>query len=467
MKKTTKIIIASIYVITLLAILAYMNFGQLHSFMVIGLALIVCLLPLFFLKPKYSLLGLLIIRPAIDIYAPYQVFNFLDISFNVNYILGIGVFCWGLFYIIIKRINIFKIPNFLPIAFFFLISLLSLPVTITLIDTAGEIIKISNIFMFYIIAFWLCEADNKFINKIIIFIGLGAVIPIIMAIYQFIYNSGLNFGDFTNRVYGTFGHPNVLAFYLVLCLAILLIRFLNIEKNKRHPLWLVAFGIIFIVLLLTYTRAAWIGLVVYLFVLGMLYYRKQFLIGLAGLSIIIILGLGINYLLVTNLSYDLTRLPLISRMTTRSEDSDSIAWRLTVLSEMSVWIAQAPLLGQGLGAFPLLRKMQDVGLYEDLNAHNDYLRLAVEIGFLGLFAYLLIYVSLFKNAIKKFILAKYDSYNKKISLSLIAILCAFLVMSVSDNMLQHTAVMWAFWTVCGAFSAVGITEARSNGVHGD
>lgn len=445
-----KLIIIVSYIIVLLSAIFYLNLANLDSYLVIGIGLSLAMLPLFFLRLEYALLAFVIIRPAIDIYSQYNVITLFNIDLNVNALLGTAIFIWGLFYIVFQRINLRKIPGFFVILIFFILSIISEFITISKVDTLAEIIKISNIFIFFILAFYLVNKSPNFLHKLISALAIGAIIPCFAAIYQFFTQTGLTFGDLSNRVYGTFGHPNVLGFYLILAIALLLLKFISQDKHLRHPLTLLAIGSLFIILLLTYTRAAWLGLAIFLLTLGFLQYKKALFITAGLICFILLFGQLINIFLVNNTDYDLRNLPIVSRFTQRSEEADSLAWRWQVVKDVSPRIWDSPVFGHGLGTFPLIREQQDVGFFEDLNAHNDYLRLAVEMGILGLLSYVFIYILLFKNILHNYLVFPKNSQIKKLSLGALGLLIAFAAISLSDNLLQHTPVVWGLWMFFGA-----------------
>ena len=77
-------------------------------------------------------------------------------------------------------------------------------------------------------------------------------------------------------------------------------------------------------------------------------------------------------------------------------------------------------------------------------AHNDYLRLALELGLAGLTLYALLFARLMHLSIAR------AYQNPKKYLHLAAWIIMFTVVGVSDNMLHHTPVLWLTFAWWGA-----------------
>ena len=80
-------------------------------------------------------------------------------------------------------------------------------------------------------------------------------------------------------------------------------------------------------------------------------------------------------------------------------------------------------------------------------AHNDYLKIAFESGLIGLFFYLSIFFTLMYHEFKNLLQGHWIHFSFLLSL------LVYLLMSVSDNMLHHTPVIWWLWAVWGYWAA--------------
>lgn len=316
-----------------------------------------------------------------------------------------------------------------------------------------------SIGVLFVVVQHVARLDQRFVQWVIHVAALSAIIPLLLGFYQLISQSGLSFGGLDNRIYGTFGHPNVLGFYLVMVLGVSIIKYLSEPKGQRSLLYPIIIWSGLLALLFTYTRGAWLGLGVVLIVLGIMRYRKPLIISAALLCFLIVFGQLINSVLISSANINLNENPLISRFTVRSEEADSINWRYEVLQTMLPEVSAHPWLGVGIGNFVTLRQLGDIGLFEDPEAHNDYLRLAIEIGLPGLLLYIGFLLSIFIRAIKNYFSWPKTAWQKWYSLTLIGLILAYLGMSAGDNLLQGTPVMWLFVTIAGSFVTLRPTKS--------
>ncbi|XOU94066.1 MAG: O-antigen ligase family protein [Candidatus Kerfeldbacteria bacterium] len=100
------------------------------------------------------------------------------------------------------------------------------------------------------------------------------------------------------KAYGALPHPNILAGWLVICLLILIGVFMTAKMGQRKYIWqrtysLVAMGIMFFALILTFSRSAWLVFVLGFLILFAIYLWQKNkdrlkVIGISGLLILLI-----------------------------------------------------------------------------------------------------------------------------------------------------------------------------------
>jgi len=288
---------------------------------------------------------------------------------------------------------------------------------------------------------------------------LSAIIPFILGAIQFVGKTGLCTYGISNRIFGTFAHPNIFAFYFLFVLFILF-QFLFVKKDENYLIanrlanWSIFTAIIFSIIL-TYTRAAWLGLLIFIVVVGYFQFPKL------TKKIIFILLTAYCLLFPTiyisnNLfHFDLQKnFSLINRLTSVNRDANSVSWRLTVLKESLPIFLKSPVFGYGFGTFPQVWEANR-SIYrqadDSAESHNDYLRMLIENGVIGLALYVFL---LFGFLFKSYQLQKISKQNY---LFLFAWIIVFAFLSSSDNMLHHTAIMWMTMAVWGA----GFFEGKS------
>ena len=299
------------------------------------------------------------------------------------------------------------------------------------------------------VCYIMSEKDkDKFRNNFLKSLMVGAVIPITVGVYQLVTKTGMTIDEISNRIYGTFAHPNVLATFALLLLVVLVNEFINTAKEDIKKLNLLKFfGVILLATIaFTYTRIAWIG-VAFLFIsIGLIYYRALLLYVLGIVILFYAVFYPTNRYLIKNYNIHLQSSGIINRLTNRNPDSDSINWRTDVITKVIPLFREKYLIGYGYGTFPKVwDDNKDVqNIWDNTSeAHNDYIKIALESGIIGLILFLIIFSSLLY---KQIIIAFKTNFKNIVFLTSILI---YLILSLSDNMLHHTPVIWWFWAVWG------------------
>ncbi len=197
-------------------------------------------------------------------------------------------------------------------------------------------------------------------------------------------------GQTLMRAIGLFPDPHMLAFYLGLVLPFVLAAIFY-EKKYRPLLFIVA-CLLLLVLLLTFSRGGYLGLVVSLIFIILLLWRrlerkgKFFLGGLAGLIMVIALIFGA---------------PVISRFFSSFDLAEGSNFgRLQIWQESLAVAKEHPLLGVGLGNYPAAIDFS--GTYRSaITSHNLYLDILAELGIFGLAAWLWLLASAALTALKE------------------------------------------------------------------
>ena len=190
------------------------------------------------------------------------------------------------------------------------------------------------------------------------------------------------------RAIGLFPDPHMLAFYLGLILPIVLVSAIFNKSKKFKFILFLIFCFLSLVLALTFSRGAYLGVLISLAVVLLLGWRylaapdKKFLarfLLLVGVFLIIfgspIMGRFIS-------SFDLSEGSNLGRLA---------IWQ----SALKIWQEQ-PILGVGLGNYPLAIDFSE-NYRNPMTSHNLYLDILVELGIFGLLAWLVIFFGAFKN----------------------------------------------------------------------
>jgi O-antigen ligase len=420
-------------------LIVFTNLPFLKSIVLISFFLTTVLL---FLKPLGGLFLLLFLRPAIDRVGTGEFLKIGNLSLNYNAILGLITLFWGSVMIFKYRHQFRKIPSKVWIVTFLVISLLSLIFAPGFQIGLEELVRISSIFILYAVAFLLINSRKQFKKLLTVFLT-SAFLPVFSALRQYLTDQGeVVYGEFFKRFFGTFFHPNSLAFFLVFLIALLLFSAKQQrEKSPAQFFYLILSLLTFLVLLGTYTRGAWLGALI-IFIAFSIYGFKRFTLGFA-------LIIFLFYLIIPTLQ---ERINDIIRL----EPFSSLMWRFRLWQDMLPQFLSNPLFGHGLMSFRYLSEnLQGLRTLPAPEAHNDYLRLAIEVGIIGMLGYLLIYLRLVIFYLKKYLKTK-DSFLKDIAFVSLLLLFTFMIMALGDNILRGTATQWALFSFLGATTSLFI-----------
>jgi O-antigen ligase len=399
-----------------------------------------------------ALLGLIFIRPSIDIVGYISVPDYPIISLGSS--IAIITIILSLIYIYQNRSIIAK--SKIPLAKSLIILL---AVYISFSFTGGlisiglqETIRAMSFVVLYFVGWIYVTKQNKFFD-IIRIIVYGSVIPLIVAYIEYFSGAGLYTNPgFENRIAGTFGHPNVLAYYSVIILALIGTIIFNKKNNilniEREIFRLI--GIFYIiVLVITFTRGAWLGLILFVILMSLAQYPMRTLkIGSLVISSGIILIFSYNFVASPEILDlpGLNKIPIINRVSGlfNSDPSDSVIWRINMWRDAYNKALESPIIGFGTGSSESIIE-QTRGTYRgSVEVHNDYIKIFLEQGVIGLTIYIILILNILFNLYYRYI------KSKNIYILTIAVLITIIyTVSLWDNLLRGTVLMWILFLLLG------------------
>jgi putative inorganic carbon (hco3(-)) transporter len=260
---------------------------------------------------------------------------------------------------------------------------------------------------------------------------------------------GFRIGSFL-RAYGTFGQPNPFAGYLAMLLPLAFAVVIAARPWVQRPdrlalLALVASGVGTVALLMSLSRGALLGLVGAGLLLFWLNVRRGGLVVLAGvLGVLVVLGLESLHLVPALVSARLGQISEyvgwydVSRVRPTPQN-----W--AVIERMAHWEAawrmylDHPILGVGPGhyalAYPAYR-VNDFWLDPLGHAHNLYLNVMAELGFLGILAYLGLVGTWALIVFRRYRVSG-TALDRALTSGVLAGLLAVAIHNVFDNLLVH------------------------------
>ena len=386
----------------------------------------------FLINNKLGLLLILLVRPLLDVFTNFEAIRIGFLSLNVSAILAIATLFLALVVYFKNRGAVRNLPAKIAWGIFLAVTALSAAISFDHATSLAEVARLFSIVSLFMFGFILTETAAD-LTGLLSTVACSAIIPSFFAVYQFATGTGMTIPleGITNRIYGTFAHPNLFAYYLVFLIIIL---WYLIAVKKINPA-LNALVLIFyaVLLTLTFTRGAWLALVLTFSIIGLIKYRRM-LVVMALIMILVYAAVE----------------PIRSRVDViwQYNPGNSIAWREGIWND-GVNIAKEKIFqGYGTGTAQeilLEARGPEAG---SPDPHNDYLKLFIENGLVGVLAYAALIQTLLYNLIKGYKNSP-DVKMKDLYLTLFAFSVALFTLSSADNILRNTALQWAFWTVIG------------------
>ncbi|AGP77738.1 O-antigen polymerase [Alteromonas mediterranea 615] len=320
---------------------------------------------------------------------------------------------------------------------FLVLGLISIVISPVPISSTRSFITVITYFCLFALAYSFIRSRNdvEAIMKVIIY---SSFLPFIVSAFQFLLPETSMFKD-GFRLSGTFSHPNIYAFYLVL---IATVSFYCIKSeavffSKRFiRLCYFLLTVSAICLIATKTRSAWIAFLAVFFIYGALYERKY---------VVWICVIGVLALFLPFVQDRIADLATDSQTTaTGGEKLNSYAWRKVVWISSWEFIQNRLFFGHGYDTFSYyFLQFFPLESEHDFDAHNAYVQVTFDMGFLGLCSFLIILIGI--------IIKFFSSYSKdpKGTSILIGAISAFMLVCYSDNMLGYLSYCWYLWLFLG------------------
>ena len=305
-------------------------------------------------------------------------------------------------------------------------------------DAVRLYLSILSYFAVFIAAYHCVENKQQF-RQCLKLIAWSSLFPVLYSVVDV----ALRHSQPEFRLRSTFGHPNVMAFYITVIIAVTfyLLKTQPPKAPGRNKIILSLYMLVlFAELALTKTRSAW-GAVGISFALYALVFERRYLIYM--------FLLGCMALMIPGVTDRFTDLEQGNTVGTYA-NLNSFAWRVFLWQSALNWIKPATyLFGNGFNAF----KHFSITFFPfaggvNFGAHSVYVQLFFELGAFGLLTFAWLYFSVLKEMVK---LIKID---KLAAFSLIVVVANFLICCASDNMLDYLVYAWYLWFAAGAGCAL-------------
>jgi putative inorganic carbon (HCO3(-)) transporter len=259
----------------------------------------------------------------------------------------------------------------------------------------------------------------------------------------------------------TIGNPNFLGKFLVLILPLYIVSYLDSERLLLKCIYLAGALLGSAALILTFTRASWLGFLAGFLVLflliekkGLLNKKKEILVGFS-VVIAVVLVFTVQSSIRTSQTKGKTTYSIKDKIIGAFdlEKGSGVATRLFVWNKALILIRQRPLVGFGLDTHIKVMRRFNLEYIEKFNnyviidrVHNNYLDTAIAQGLIGLGAYLSIIIT-FLVWLGKTIRWEKDPSRKIIYCGFFSAWCGYLVNDLF--IFSVVSVSPTFWSLMG------------------
>lgn len=265
--------------------------------------------------------------------------------------------------------------------------------------------------LFMNLHYWLFFAlilvffDKTTVGFLIRSLMLAGFFVAVLGVFQKFFPFLSDFWDidaFLGRIFSTLGHPNYLAAFLTLVLPLYCVE---IFQKRGRTFWTFGALMLLIALVLTLSRAAFLGFVFSIWIFALLVIWRRGFRKIFAACVITPFAL---VAIILFLAQAFPSAPLLNRFTMHGENIRSVETRLVMWPAVISQIADRPFFGFGPETFAMtfqkyapkaLLRLEHFEYIAD-RAHNEFLDTAASIGIIGLLFYGLFLFVLLRIAFK-------------------------------------------------------------------
>lgn len=326
-----------------------------------------------------------------------------------------------------------------------------------------EAARLFSVIGVFLLVLWWVEGRPDRGRRGWVYLTIGAVTPIVVAIWQWITVSGNLELEGINRLQGTFGHPHTFGPYLVPFILLAVAQATQPGLTRRLTLLTVAGGLT-VLLGLTYSRTAELvlltGLVLYLLLqAGQLDPRA-----VVRSAVAVLLFAALGWAVVGNAvreRFSGIRIGSEAIEAARTgQTENSFEWRLLNWGGLIVVGTEHPYTGHGMGMTAVLNPQRDPATDLPYTAHDDFVRVFFETGAVGLVCYIVygILLSMWALRAARAVPAAEGSGALGVVAAFIAL---FFLTAGTPEFGTQTAVQYEVYTMLGLMTASKRTGAPS------
>lgn len=281
------------------------------------------------------------------------------------------------------------------------------------------------------------------IRPLLLVAFLSLVVPTLVGVVEWMGSepeTGYN-AVAVGRVQSTFVHPNAFATYLVMMAALAVALRPHVRGVSRRWLDLALLATLGMIVV-TYTRSAWLALAVGVFYVG-IRQDKRLLWGMLAALVVVVVAVPS---VATRLA-DLDQ----SESVPGQVEPNSLSWRIGYWGDVLPYWTESPVTGIGLN---MVQETAAIGL----PPHNVFVQAFVETGLFGFFALVVLLVALAAD-LRLGLRRASPGLERGIAIGAIAMGLTLLVQAPSENLLTQAVSQWYFLGAAAWVTALA-TRAR-------
>lgn len=352
-----------------------------------------------------------------------------------------------------KRLKSINLSRVFPLIFIYLVFAAIATVTSPKMSSSAFVFIVYLVFILaYLMIVNTLTTKSRWKGFLTVFL-VGAFFVSLIGIYQNFFLDATTqswvdkemFEEISTRVYATFDNPNVLGQYFIITIPLIFSMFVIETKPWQKTVWGFLLASAVLCLLYTWSRGAWVGVMLGIVVFLLLRDRRWIALGILGLVML-------PFVLPASI---MNRLLSIGNL-----GDSSTAYRV------SVWIASARMaldfwqlgVGYGSDAFRSVYSIYALnGANFALHAHNFYIQLVVDVGIVGLISYLLIVTS----ALRDLTFIKKDKLMKAVGFAFAGVILGYMFQGIAESLWYNMKMSLMFWI------AIAFIESAYNIEKGD
>lgn len=255
------------------------------------------------------------------------------------------------------------------------------------------------------------------------------------------------------RVFSFYDNSNAFASLLVLLIPVGIALLLGAKRKRYRVIGLVSAAFGALALVMTYSRACWLGLIAAAVVFVFLWRRKL-------LPLFIAVGVAAIPFLPSS---------ILNRFLTIFNSGDSsISSRVPIYQAAIRLIGLRPVTGAGLGTSAVQAAIDAFNIYDGtfdfVHSHNTFLQIWAETGLLGITAFVASMFHALKTGAKAVLRPGAPSSVRMVILGAVSGLAGSMVCGLTDYLWNYPRVMLIFWfTVALLFAGIRLAGKAEHG----